>query len=329
MMSYRPAASRRAARRRGTTAGFNLAQFDPEPCDGFGHHKMRGAARVVCKSGREQTPHEVRFVTPRRCWGRILAPRCGHGCRHRRSGRSRRAVARRRARGTSRARQGDAAGVGGARTGQSRYGGQSLKTALVLAEAGRAAHALSFRHQPVEFLVQLRVSGPGPVNGSGQFPVRVRALDPRHGDFLVCCFACPGVDQCPLRSPGSCACSAAVNSSADGWRFHPAQLRASRAPTVAEVFPLGCPGRVRWRRSSDASRSLNSSGGASVSGSASRCRLRAALRAFRHSAGVSFIYAILPPCLVSFSRCDSAPASSAQSTATRWSRCGPALRHAG
>ena len=59
---------------------------------------------------------------------------------------------------------------------------------------GRAARALSFRHQPVE----LRVSGPGPVNGFGQFPVRVRALDPRHGDFLVCRFACPSLDQCPL-----------------------------------------------------------------------------------------------------------------------------------
>ena len=62
--------------------------------------------------------------------------------------------------------------------------------------------ALSFRHQPVELLVQLRVrvSGPGAV---------------------------------PRPWPRSC---------------------------------LGLSGRVRWRRSSDALRSLNNSGGASVSG---------------------------------------------------------------
>ena len=58
--------------------GFNLPQFDPEPCDGFCHHKMPGAVsgRVLVRPAVTQT-HEVRFLAPGRCLIQTFAPWCG------------------------------------------------------------------------------------------------------------------------------------------------------------------------------------------------------------------------------------------------------------
>ena len=82
----RPGASSRAARRRGAAG----AQFDPEPCDGSVIAKSVERHWVVCESGEKKTLHKARFVAPRRCRARMLAPRCGYGRRHRRAGRNRR-----------------------------------------------------------------------------------------------------------------------------------------------------------------------------------------------------------------------------------------------